>query len=416
MQIKQPNEVDVIPNGAIMTERNRYFTGKYMTARDFRADQDYFLSHHHLHNRLMHGWGVVCGLKVGLHPNKDCEKEWVVIQPGIALDSYGHELILPERTAFKLPPRPAPPVEDTLSDTPPSATEGRPGGRADEDNEAGPESFLICLRYLETEIEPVPALYSEGSYDATHYEANRVREGVCIEIKHPDEVDDDCWLSVGGGSEARCHDDCDEEEPGPAGTCLEPDNPCGGTVPLALITYDDSDIGFKIDLEGRRELRRAAHLLTQIVDINWPHGGEMTLEELRALWDPENEEYRLTIRFDRKLLLAPDDSTAYGINEHTFIIQYAGAQRDREFLAGEAKLDENDPYQAVFAIDPRHLRGGRDNIENYMIYVTLKCDFIRDCHGNPVDGNHLRGRLPSGNGIPGGTFESWFFVTPESED
>jgi hypothetical protein len=50
------------------------------------------------------------------------------------------------------------------------------------------------------------------------------------------------------------------------------------------------------------------------------------------------------------------------------------------------------------------------NLANNIVYVSLKCDFILDCHGNPVDGNHLRGRLPSGNGTPGGVFESWFRV------
>jgi hypothetical protein len=42
------------------------------------------------------------------------------------------------------------------------------------------------------------------------------------------------------------------------------------------------------------------------------------------------------------------------------------------------------------------------------VYVTLLADFVLDCHGLPVDGDHLRGLLPSGNGLPGGVFRSWF--------
>jgi hypothetical protein len=52
---------------------------------------------------------------------------------------------------------------------------------------------------------------------------------------------------------------------------------------------------------------------------------------------------------------------------------------------------------------------------NHVIHVTLRCDFLVDCHKNPVDGDHLCGRLPSGNGVPGGTFESWFRVVDDAE-
>ena len=37
-------------------------------------------------------------------------------------------------------------------------------------------------------------------------------------------------------------------------------------------------------------------------------------------------------------------------------------------------------------------------------------DFILDCHHRPVDGGHLAGKTPTGNGTAGGNFESWFIV------
>src|SRR5690348_10815975 len=95
--------------GAIVLERNRYFTGKYMTPRDFAGEQEYFLSRHRLHNRLLHGWGIVCGLDVEPHPNPDCADRWVVVRAGIAIDCCGRELVLLKDTAFELPlPAPAP--------------------------------------------------------------------------------------------------------------------------------------------------------------------------------------------------------------------------------------------------------------------------------------------------------------------
>jgi hypothetical protein len=49
-----------------------------------------------------------------------------------------------------------------------------------------------------------------------------------------------------------------------------------------------------------------------------------------------------------------------------------------------------------------------------MVFVTLKCNFILDVHQNSVDGYH-KGVLPSGMGVPGGTFESWFRVVADRD-
>ena len=54
--------------------RNNYFTGKLLVERDFREEQDYFLGKDRRHNQELHGWGVVCGLKVKQHPREDCPR------------------------------------------------------------------------------------------------------------------------------------------------------------------------------------------------------------------------------------------------------------------------------------------------------------------------------------------------------
>lgn len=49
------------------------------------------------------------------------------------------------------------------------------------------------------------------------------------------------------------------------------------------------------------------------------------------------------------------------------------------------------------------------------ILVVIHCDLIRDEKGKSVDGNHLAPWLPdakTGDGIAGGTFESWFVLKP----
>jgi hypothetical protein len=65
-------------------------------------------------------------------------------------------------------------------------------------------------------------------------------------------------------------------------------------------------------------------------------------------------------------------------------------------------MDEEDPT----------VREMLDTREPVDVYVVLKCDFVLDEDGRAVDGNHRRGGLargyPTGDGVEGGTFESWF--------
>ncbi len=392
--------------GSIPTERNRFFTGKYMTARDFDAEQDYLLSRQHLHNRLMHGWGIVCGLRVEPHPKDSCKQDWVIVKAGVALDCCGREIYLPSDTAFEVPMDQMPPVVD---------------------KKQKPDGLLLCIRYGEQEIEQVPVLYAENGCNPNQHEANRLKETPRLEVRKLDEVGDSCWRIPDGDQEfdpdKECIDDCGEQLSSPAGGCINPVCACAELVPLALLVpmAEDEDqqkttkpTRFEIDLRGRRHLPVPIEQLTRVVGINWPHGGEVCLEELR---DESGMGCKLKIHFNRKLIQT-GDSYANGINEFTFVAQYGGAQKVLEFVPAENPPDlEQDGCTAVFHIDPEYLElGRRHNLAGTTVYVTLRCDFILDCHEMPVDGNHLAGRLPSGNGLPGGDFVSWFNVVHEHSE
>ena len=43
-------------------QRVRYFNGQVLGVDDFNTEQNYFIEKHRLHNRHVHGWGVVNGL------------------------------------------------------------------------------------------------------------------------------------------------------------------------------------------------------------------------------------------------------------------------------------------------------------------------------------------------------------------
>ena len=83
-------------------ERNRYFDGKLMVARDFGDEQNYFNSRHNTHNRYLHGYGIVCGLEIECHPDPGCRPRWIVVRGGMAIDCCGKQLYLGKDTAYEL--------------------------------------------------------------------------------------------------------------------------------------------------------------------------------------------------------------------------------------------------------------------------------------------------------------------------
>ena len=107
------------------------------------------------------------------------------------------------------------------------------------------------------------------------------------------------------------------------------------------------------------------------------------------------------------------------MNAATFIVQFGGGYEDLDFVTYTDPPHVEHDCIAVFTIDPRSRKRHHERpyayLENQTVYITLKCDFILDCHDVPVDGDHLGGLLPSGNGVRGGTFESWFYVVPDHE-
>lgn len=83
------------PQKLVAPPRPRYFDGRALTAADLHAEQNYRREKAWLHNRMLHGYGIVSGLDVTVQENEN-DAVQVVIAPGYALDGYGRELIVPE--------------------------------------------------------------------------------------------------------------------------------------------------------------------------------------------------------------------------------------------------------------------------------------------------------------------------------
>ena len=110
-------------------ERNRYFYGKLLTVRDFEVEQAYFNEKRHLINRLVHGSGIVCGLRTQKTEN---EESGVTLSPGVAIDCCGRELVIEQEQTIDI-----------------RNLEGY-------SNEA--ENLYLCVKYAECLNGPVPSV------------------------------------------------------------------------------------------------------------------------------------------------------------------------------------------------------------------------------------------------------------------
>ncbi len=71
--------------------RPRFFAGQLLTDTELTALTTYMIDKDRLHNRFLHGTGVVCGLQVECD---DCGPG-VVVRPGYAIDPQGADIVLP---------------------------------------------------------------------------------------------------------------------------------------------------------------------------------------------------------------------------------------------------------------------------------------------------------------------------------
>jgi len=150
-------------------ERNRYFHGKLMTARDMTAEQDYARRRIAALSRGVLGAGVVVGLDVtGVEEGEGTVR--ATVTPGVALDAAGRTVVVPEGTGPVTVRRPG--VDDPF---PP--------------DEVDADGIALTLRYDHCSTERVPAPGNEHA-DGDGGEYGRVVETFVLEAE-PVETDDD---------------------------------------------------------------------------------------------------------------------------------------------------------------------------------------------------------------------------------
>jgi len=147
-------------------QRNKYFNGKLMTARDFEDEQAYHIEKRKHHHRYLHGYGIVCGLRVV--PTHPAQRRYVIVEPGVALDPWGREIVVCEPTECEL-------------------IEGGEPERCDKSN-----SLYIVLEYRETGAEPIPIPGEPCSSEEENIAPSRIRETFQLSLRPepPDEEDE----------------------------------------------------------------------------------------------------------------------------------------------------------------------------------------------------------------------------------
>jgi hypothetical protein len=166
----------------LIAERPRYYARQLITADDLTLEQDYFRDKSRRHNRLLHGWGVVCGAQVCPVPKanpasvNDVEPWLVRVKPGYILGPYGDEIILdcPRTVDLRTQGVTGVTGEPCVETPDPWCSE------VFEPREAG--DFYVAVRYKDVQTRPVRVQPIGCGCDDTRCEYSRWRDGYEISI------------------------------------------------------------------------------------------------------------------------------------------------------------------------------------------------------------------------------------------
>ena len=230
------------------SERNNFYFGKWMTAQDFTDEQRYMNEKRWMMNRLGLGWGVLCGLKVRPHPH---ERQKVIVEPGCAIDPYGHEVLVCQ--------------EETVDLLTASRDEHEEGNETSASYEGQQQQgqrpqassmFYLSIRYEECGVNPSQILIDscEGYKEECVY--NRTREGYRFIVSRERPSPHGPLTAHDLKCEARCHHFMNDPSPVVSAGC--PERPRCAAVPLAAVCYNRTNETTATDIDQRMPYRKLA--------------------------------------------------------------------------------------------------------------------------------------------------------------
>lgn len=404
-------------------ERVKYFYGQLLGVREFQSEQSYFYEKHRLHNRYLHGYGVICGLQVEpcRRPRDPCDeperrphqepepppgapvalvhkprdpntpleipaKPCIEIDCGLALDCQGNEIVVPWPVQVDL-------REALGCDVAKHFLDGK--------------LAYVSVCYVARPIEPVRPLTADSCGGLLpDCVPSRLRDDFCVRVS---------W-------DKPPHDE----------SCTPCKRPCcDPCLPLARIGWSPQH-GLVIDNSIRRSL--APYVTTKVAGISWLHDATYRADDVDQMLRAG-----LTIEFSDEVRTA---TLRRGVID-VWVIQGGNGRRGDIYnvpIDVEPSHPDREFSRAVRAV----VLGNRgDRIDpGDRVLVQLRSGFVLDRCCRAVDGDHVGGlvaQLPdcaerwqptcrppvihcvppepsparpwvSGNGTPGGNFESWFYV------
>jgi len=162
--------------------RPRFFPGQLLVDGDLQLLTDYAASKGRLHNRFLHGAGVVCGLPVRCHP---CGGGKVLVEPGMALDCCGNDIIVPCTVELD--------INELTRDLRRERLKGYDCGDPCDEKGGGDDAeknlrrYCLYVNYCEEPTDPVTPYVSDDACASIECEFTRIREGYSFELRCDDE-------------------------------------------------------------------------------------------------------------------------------------------------------------------------------------------------------------------------------------
>jgi hypothetical protein len=341
---------------------------------------------------------------------------------------YGQE---PPPYGQKPPPYGQEPPPYGQEPPPSDYTPDRHDPYGDEPEPCVPRTDLyLSLCYDECETELVPAPFDECACGGITKHASRICQTYCIEwsTTRPkdwptqeecgcdDEEDEDCAL---------LYDRIRKPCPVPAKTRCVPlvvirGYETGKPVMAEMLDYSDRrDLASTrlLDLLIRCILKKLpAKQYTQICDINWEHGLHYTCRQFQQLFVGDAQSNAaIEITFSNPVRTETLSTRSF----QAIVVQHSRERREGGYMeVAPAKVWASaDRRKFYLRIEPGYAQHCLER-GSFDLFVILRCNVIVDDRGRPVDGTLLARQEdndvivgpPTGDGIAGGTFESWFRV------
>jgi hypothetical protein len=366
--------------------RNNYFYGKLLDEYHFKLEQAYFNQKRWLLNQFTFGTGILSGLEVTLVNNSGSQ---VNIAPGIAIDSLGREIIVPQTFTTK-------DIRQLTDDC------GNPTGESIE----GEGTILLYLAYRELQSESVRVMAPDCSQDNT-CAYSTIQEVFSIVVQK-----EELSSSFPEGRSKPL--------------------PISGTIPgLSLVALakihlpkaNEFITNASIDLSIRRTIQaKFSSSSPKINQISWQHNGNMFIEDfihkgLTVTFDqnihPEGSQmgwFIVTVEYQesqQKVRNITQRFPIIGENRGTVLIKkIAYSDKETDKSPNKITFYPHPDFQYTFS-------NYISDLQNPLCRVILRCNFLKNDRGQAVDSS-LTSQTLTTSGMPGGDFESWFFLTSSS--